>query len=206
MARYLSIDTEATGLEEDCVLIQLAFVPVDTSKKKVYTELGVEYLVQCASWESLKPNLNEWVIAHNEQLIKNAHAHGLPSSDVGRKVREYLKSDGIRAIFGTDRPVLLGKSLSALDLPLLARTFGGNWMRENFHHHTLDVTCVARGLVDAGVLPEGCQSTSKLVKHLGVREDARHTALSDAVDMADVYLRMLGLLSKPLPSKPTGAA
>lgn len=191
MALYLSLDTEATGLTEECVLIQLAVVPVDTKKKHVYRDLGKEWLVHCESFEKLKPTLNDWVIDHNEGLIRKANAEGLQPDKVKQELKAYLQSPAIRALFAPKtRPILLGKSLSALDLPLMARTFGADYMRECFHHHTVDVTCFARSLVD-GMFPEGTESTSKLLAHLGIRDDAKHTALSDAEDMADAYLKMI---------------
>lgn len=195
MAIYLSLDTEATGLTDECVLIQLAVVPVDTNAGVVLRDFGKEWLVKCDSFENLKPTLNDWVIEHNEGLIRKAHSHGLEPQVVKNELKAFLHSAGIRRLFAPKyRPVLLGKSLSALDLPLLARTFGGDFMRECFHHHTIDVTCMARALVDAGKFPEGTESTSKLLAYLGIREDAKHTALSDAEDMGNAYLKMLDKL------------
>ncbi len=199
MAIYLSLDTEATGLTEECVLIQIAVVPVDTKKNLVYRELGKEWLVHCETFEKLKPTLNDWVIEHNEGLIRKANKEGLQPDKVRSELKAYLQSAPIRALFAPrHRPILLGKSLSALDLPLMTRTFGAEFMRECFHHHTVDVTCFARSLVDAGMFPEGTESTSKLLGYLGIRDDAKHTALSDAEDMADAYLKMLEKLKPSL--------
>ena len=50
---------------------------------------------------------------------------------------------------------------------------------------------VARFLVNAGLLPPGCESTSKIVKHYGIRDNAMHTALSDAIDMGQIYIKMV---------------
>jgi len=189
--RYLSLDTEATGLTEDCVLIQLAFVPVDASSGQVLESSGVEWLVQCRSFEELKPSLNSWVVEHNEGLIRKAHAEGVTHEVLLQKVTAYLDSPEIKFFFGNERPILLGKSMSALDIPLLTRTFGWEFMNKRFHHHTLDVTGVARFLIDGGFLPEGTASTSKIVQHYGIRENALHTALADAVDMAKIYVKMV---------------
>ena len=84
MARYLSLDTEATGLEADCYLIQIALVPVDTTARRVEMHLAQETLVKCPSFEELKPRLNPWVLEHNESLIRDAHAQGVePAGRVG---------------------------------------------------------------------------------------------------------------------------
>jgi len=194
MSKYLSIDTEATGLEENTYLIQLALVPIDVPARKVHEELGFETLVKCPSFEELKPTLNPWVIEHNEGLIRKAHAEGVTQERLKQLVGDYMESTPVRAVFGKDRPAFFGKSLSALDIPLMTRYFGKPFMERYFHHHTLDLTCVSRALVDSGVLPAGCESTTQLVRYFGLRDDARHTALSDALDMAVIYFKEIDLL------------
>ena len=42
MSKYLSIDTEATGLEEGTYLIQLAFVPIDSTARAIRNDLAIE--------------------------------------------------------------------------------------------------------------------------------------------------------------------
>jgi hypothetical protein len=191
VSKYFSIDTEATGLEEDTHLIQLAILPVDVEEGRIYTELGKEWLIKCPSFEELKPKLNPWVLEHNESLIRDAHSKGLTQTELKEKFKEYLESPELKKFRGDTRPLFLGKSLSALDIPLMTRYFGKKFLETYFHHHTVDITCVARGLVDAGALPEGCESTTKLLRHFQIRDDARHTALSDAEDMANAYLKIL---------------
>jgi hypothetical protein len=196
--KYLSIDTEATGLEEDTLLIQFAVVPVDVEKRQVLTSLGKEVLIHCPSFEELKPRLNPWVTQHNEGLIREAHAHGIPPDQFPAWLSAYLKSPEVQSFLGGQRAILLGKSLSALDLPLLKRYLGADYMRDHFHHHTLDVTCIARYLVDSGALPEGCESTSQIVKYFKIREEAAHTALNDAIDMAQIYLKLISWMTESM--------
>lgn len=201
MAKYLSIDTEATGLEEDTHLIQLAFVPVDPERGVIADELGWETLVKCPSFEELLPRLNPWVIEHNEGLIRKAHAGGIEPAKLKEAVQAYMERDEVKKFFGGDRPPFLGKSLSALDIPLMQRYLGRAFIDKFFHHHTLDVTCVARSMVDAGLLPKGCESTTKLLTFFQIREISNHTALSDAHDMAVVYLKLLEHLRRPPTTK-----
>jgi DNA polymerase-3 subunit epsilon len=196
MSCYLSIDTEATGLTEADQLIQLGMVPVDLTSNQVLNQYAWETLVKCPSFEELKPRLNKWVIEHNEGLIKDAHTQGISPADLKTKLTTYLAQPALKKLFKGEKVVLLGKSLSALDIPLLTRTFGWDYMNETFHYHTIDVTCVAHFLVDAGHLPAGCQSTSKIIAHFGIRDNAKHTALSDASDMAQIYLMMLERMKK----------
>jgi hypothetical protein len=194
MRRYLSLDTEATGLEEHCVMIQLAVVPVDVTAGKVHTELGKEWLIGCASFEELKPTLNEWVLKHQEGLIRKAHAEGMPMAQCKEELSAYLKSKPIVDFFGKDRPVLMGKSMSALDIPLLTRSFGWGFMQKSFHHHIVDVTCLGKSFEDAGLLPPKTASTTRLMQHFKLKEAADHTALSDAVDMGNIYCKMIEMI------------
>jgi hypothetical protein len=194
MSNYLSIDTEATGLKEGHYMIQLAFIPVNIAEGKVHHELGREWLVKCPTFEELDPRLDSWNREHNKELIIKANKGGVLPEALPGIVSQYLEMPEMKAIFGGKRPVLLGKSMSALDIPMLKRYLGWDFYEKYFHHHTLDVTCVARSFVDAGVLPSGTESSSKLIKHFQLRDNVLHTALSDAIDMGEIYLRMLGLL------------
>jgi len=191
LARYLSIDTETTGLHLDCHLIEVAFLPVDSEAKEVDKTLGRETYVQCPSFEELKPTLNPWVVQHNETLIRNAHAKGISPEAFKKWVQDYFEDPRIKAFFNGERVVILGKSLSALDIPILTRYLGKELYDKLFHHHTVDITSVARSLVDAGVLPKGTDGTTKLVKFFQMKSSARHTAMSDAVDMAEIYLKIM---------------
>jgi oligoribonuclease (3'-5' exoribonuclease) len=194
MAKYLSIDTETTGLHLDCHLIQVAFLPVDSEAAKVDLSLGKEVLISCPSFEELKPSLNSWVIDHNETLIRKAHAEGIDPSHFKTWVTSYFADPKIKAFFGNDKPPLLGKSLSALDIPVLTRYLGKDTMDRYFHHHTVDITSVARSLVDATLLPKGSEGTTRLVQFFQMKSAARHTAMSDAVDMAEIYLKIVQFL------------
>lgn len=197
MIKYLSIDTEATGLTEDCQMIQLAFVPVDVSKEIVREDLGWEILIKCPSFEELKPRLNDWVRANMEPLITKAHLEGVTFEECKSGVERYLKSKPICEFFGNERPTLMGKSMSALDIPLLKRSFSWEFFQKHFHHHTVDITCLAQAIVDAGLLPEGGASTTSLMRHFKIREEAEHTALQDAVDMGHIYMGLLQMIRKP---------
>ena len=67
--RYLSIDLESTGLEENAHIIEFAAVPFDTETGKIEEEHTLWCYVQCPTFEDLKDKLNPWVIEHNEGLI-----------------------------------------------------------------------------------------------------------------------------------------
>jgi len=190
------MDLEATGIEDGVYLIQLAFVPVDIKKKEIEIGLSREVLVKCPSFEELKPKLNSCVHEHNESLIRQAHKEGLSKENLKDWVVEYLETKEVKGFFNGCKPVFLGKSMSALDIPLLTEYFSRNFMMTRFHHHTIDLTCVARSMVDAGFLPRECAGTTGLLNFFKVRAETKHTALADAIDMADVYLKLIDFIKK----------
>lgn len=189
VSKYLSMDIESTGLEETSHLLQIAFVPLDS--ERVHNELAKLFVVKCPSFESLKPEMSTWVIEHNKEIIEDAHANGIDPNELPGKLESYLESDPIRDFFGGHRPIMLGKSMNALDMPLMARYLSFPFIRKHFHHHTLDLTGVGHCLTDSGILPPGHASGSNLVSYYQVSEEISHTAMDDACDMAEIYVRIL---------------
>ena len=59
--KYLSIDIEATGLDEDCLVIEFAMIPFDSKTKEIADQYAKSFYVQCPAFEDLKPKLNPWV-------------------------------------------------------------------------------------------------------------------------------------------------
>lgn len=195
--RYLSIDLEATGLRENDLIIEIAFVPFDVKSKSIAHDLTFHTLVQCPSFQELKPKLDKWVIEHNEKLITDAHQKGMPLAQLRKKITEYLESPAIKNYFGTTEKItLFGKSMNAIDLPFLNRDLGFEFMRQYFHHRDLDLSSVSRTMIDLDLLPEGSASGSKLMSHLGMG-DVAHNALDDAVNTAKMYFLLIDRYKKP---------
>lgn len=184
--RYLSLDLEATGLRENDLIIEFGAVPFNMDDSTIEKALSFHHFIQCPSFEELKPNLDQWVIDHNEELITTAHQKGLTISDFRKKFEEYLCSEPIKKYFGDEKIVLFGKSMNAIDLPFLNRDLGWDFMRKYFHHQQLDLSSVVYSFIDLGKLPNECRSGSKLMNHLGLG-DVAHTALEDAVATAEMY-------------------
>lgn len=188
--KYLSIDIEATGLGENCQIIEFAMIPFDTQFRRLEDSLARTTFVHCPSFEDLKPTLDPWVIEHNEKLIRKAHQDGLSHSEFKEWLRTYLESKEVREYFGTQKIVLFGKSMTAIDLPFMNRDLGWEFMRKYFHHRNLDLSGLGYALIDLGLLPQGMDSGTNLMNHLGMG-DVAHTALEDAKNTAIMYLKLL---------------
>lgn len=188
--KYLSIDLEATGLGENCQIIEFAMIPFDTQFRRLEEPLARSCYVHCPSFEDLKPTLDPWVREHNEKIIRKAHSEGLMLTEFKEWLKSYLESPEVRNYFGTQKIVLFGKSMNAIDLPFMNRDLGWEFMRKYFHHRILDLSSFGYGMVDLGNLPQGMDSGTNLMNHLGMGAVA-HTALEDAKNTAIMYLKLL---------------
>ncbi|MCE3013211.1 MAG: 3'-5' exonuclease [Proteobacteria bacterium] len=188
--KYLSFDIEATGLNEQCLMIEFAMVPFDAESREIKEELARSYYIKCPSFEELKPTLDPWVVEHNETLIRKAHSEGIEMSEFKRTLQNYLESPEVKSYFGNQKITLFGKSMSAIDLPFLNRDLGWDFMRKYFQHRQLDLSGLAYGLMDCGLLPKGMESGSQMMRYLSMGEVA-HTALEDARNTAKMYLKII---------------
>ena len=188
--KYLSIDLESTGLEQDCLIIEFAAIPFDTERLELADSLSFHNYVQCPSLEQLRPTLSAWVVEHNAQLIQTAHHQGKPLEQFKQEWGHYLASPAVRQYFSTPQYVLFGKSLNAIDLPFLNRDLGPEFMRKYFVHRQLDLSSFVYGLVDMKQLPPATVAGSELMKFLGMG-DVAHTALEDAINTARIYFALL---------------
>ncbi len=192
--KYLSIDIEATGLDEDCLIIEFAAIAFDSDKRELANQLSYHSFIKCPSFEELKPSLNQWVIDNNEGLINKACTQGIELEAFKADLENYLNSDLVKSYFSSpenrDLITLFGKSLNAIDLPFLNRDLGWEFMRKYFSHRQLDLSSMVYGLIDLGHLPIECASGSELMKYFGFGEVA-HTALEDAVNTAKIYFEIL---------------
>tara|TARA_B100000925_G_scaffold268575_1_gene229803 strand:+ start:608 stop:1195 length:588 start_codon:yes stop_codon:yes gene_type:complete len=194
--KYISIDIEATGLEENALIIEFAAVPIDADRKHIASDLAFHSYVWCPPFEKLKPDLNEWVIQNNESLINKANKSGLKLNNFRTKVLDYFNSSAIKN-YQNDKYnnyTLLGKSMNSIDLPFLNRDLGWNTMKSLFHHQVLDVSSVVRLAIDLKKLPKECTSGSHLSNYLGFGE-VDHTALEDAVVTAKIYFKLLEIIN-----------
>ena len=130
--RYLSIDIESTGLEEDSLIIEFAAVPFDSTTGEIREDLAMSFLIQCPDFNTLEPTLNDFVKENNKELIQEAFVYGLTKDEVKTEIVNYLENEDIKNYFGGNKIVLFGKSLSSIDLPFLSRDLGFDFMKNNF--------------------------------------------------------------------------
>lgn len=190
--KYLSIDIEATGLNENDLIIEFAAIPVDSQNFSCANELAFHSYIKCPSFEELEPTLNDWVKVHNKSLIDKAHQQGLALHDFHNELTKYLTNEKITSYFANQPIMILGKSINAIDLPFLNRDLGFDYMRKYFAHRTLDVTSVTMAKIDEGKIPAECLSGSKLMAHFNMG-DVSHTALEDAINTAKLYFKLIKL-------------
>jgi oligoribonuclease (3'-5' exoribonuclease) len=188
--KYLSFDLEATGLEEHDLIIEFGLIPFCATTKTLNEKLARHWFIKCPSFDELKPKLNQWVIDHNKELIEKAHLTGTSMAQFKTELSEYIKSPEVSKYFEGEKIVLFGKSMNAIDLPFMNRDLGWEYMREHFHHQTLDMSSVAISFADKGILPEACRSGGGLMKHFNMG-DVAHTALEDAKNVALLYFESL---------------
>ena len=188
--KYLSIDIEATGLAENCQIIEFAMIPFDTQLKRLEEPLARTMYIHCPSFEDLRDSLDPWVREHNEKIIRKVSAEGLMLSEFKEFLIKYLESPEVRQYFGNQKVVLFGKSMTAIDLPFLTRDLGWEFMRKYFHHRNLDLSGIGYALIDMGLLPMGMDSGTNMMNYLGMGSVA-HTALEDARNTAIMYLKLL---------------
>lgn len=190
--KYLSIDLESTGLDENCIILEFAMIPFSCETKTIEEKLARHFFIKCPSLEELRPTLNHWVVEHNSNLINKAHSEGITLEEFRSQMKSAIESDEYRNYFEGKKIVLFGKSMNAIDLPFLSRDLGWNFMRDRFSHRIQDLSSVAYNLIDMKLLPPEAESGSELMRLLKMGEVA-HTALEDARNTAIMYLKLLSL-------------
>lgn len=196
MSKYLSIDLESTGLDQDCLIVEFAAIPFCTDPQEIRKDLAISFYIKCPPFDEIKQSLNEWVQENMKDVLVKAYQEGIDPQDFRPKMQAYLESTEIKNYFGADeRIIIFGKSINAIDLPFLNRDLGWEFMRKYFSHRTNDLTSNVYAWIDMKLLPPECESGSELMKFVGLG-DVAHTAFEDAYNTAKMYLDLLKKFSK----------
>lgn len=197
----LSFDTETLGLDDPNFsvnqIIEFGLVPATIIIDK-YQGVELEIhdnhfhrFIKCPSFDTLKPELDPWVIEHNKGLIDSAHENGIPDVDFILELGDYLTNIKSELFEGGDL-LYIGKSMQSLDAPIMTKHLGWGFMSKwGFNRKKVDVQDVARFLIHQGKLPLESASSRALVEFFGIKEDVNHTAIDDSVDMLKIYSELL---------------
>lgn len=192
---YLSIDLEATGLNEKDHIIEFAAFPFNpySFRTDIPKNLIFHHPIWCPSFKELESGLDPWIIKNNKKLIENANSNGLKNKEFRDSFESYLNQKELQDLFKREdgeKILLFGKSMAALDLPFLNRDLGWDFMRKYFSHRHHDLSSVVMGFIDAKVLPADCIKGSVLSKYL-LNIDVAHNALDDAINCANMYSKLI---------------
>ncbi len=170
--KFLSIDIEATGLQQDDQIIEFAALLVEKEQVLKRFHCYVQYSKEPSSW--VKENLASLLVKAQEGV----------TLDVFKKKLEHF-------LQGEKNLILLGKSLNAIDIPFLKRDLGEEFFYTYFSHRTLDLTSIVLFYIEKGLLPLECSSGAGLQKYFKLNFIA-HEAMKDAEN----NLVLLDLLKK----------
>jgi len=187
--KFMALDVETGGLEPGVSLLEVYLLVLDENMSP-----GAELEMR------IKPD--------DERYVVTAGALAVNGIDLVQhdRVADTFKAAGTRLYQfvkeqsrdGRDKLVPLGHGV-AFDLPWLRGPGGlvskGSW--EQYVSYIYADTGVAfRFLQDAGLIPRGCKhNLSALAAHFGIAFEGAHTARGDAVMTAEVYRRMLDMVT-----------
>lgn len=196
--KALSIDLETTGLTDDSIILEFAAVPVEIKEDCSYelSEDVFHFYFKSPTMPMLVKHygVDKFIQDNHAELVEKCNKEGKCSLEFLREFGKYMERVK-DTFFNGEKPVLLGKSLSALDLPLLTRDFGRDeFIRKHFAHRNIEVSSLALALSNAGVLSKAETGSTGLAKRFLSKKDVDHTALGDAKDMPEIYSNLLKLI------------
>ncbi len=118
-------------------------------------------------------------------------AHGLPPAAAVEAIEGFLNA------LPVPRPVLVAGHNVAFDVAFLRRLYrqAGRPLPEDFGHRTIDTHTLLWALTTRGRLPSDVRGSDRAFAHFGIAppDEARHTALGDALATRELLLRLLEL-------------
>jgi DNA polymerase-3 subunit epsilon len=181
VSNLLVIDTETTGTDPARnSLLSVALVPMEEPEKG--REWFVEFDLRKLEWSA-----DGWPLRNFDRFEEQWVRQAKPSEQVWVEIRGYLTEHF------PDGATLVGHFVE-FDLAF-AKQLGP------FHRigqrRTIDTKGLARVCRELGRIPENVRlGLSGLCKHFGIEipENARHTALGDAIATRELYLRLVETL------------
>jgi oligoribonuclease len=184
--RYISIDIETTGLEEERdQIIEIGIVEENTKEEKEIKELKRFHCYV----ENKRIEGNAYAIGMNAEKIKRISKREpgfnyLKPEEVVDSIKEWLKEIGYKE---NERIVIAGKNVGIFDLQFLKRLKG--WEEElNIHHRVLDPGMMYLDIED--LVPP---NLSECKVRAGLESEVSHTAIEDAIDVIKLIRYKLGI-------------
>lgn len=178
--KYLSVDTETTGLHPDRAQILEFACVLDDGTKPVEELPTFRKLLKYEIYVG-----DAFALAMNHLILKEINDGGpdvIPGTELCEHLAQWLNNQGIKL---DQKIVAAGKNFAGFDRPFLRKlpgfdTPGGI----NFHYRTLDPMMLYWEPED-----EVPPSTEECCKRAGLKPEALHTAVADARDVARLIRR-----------------
>lgn len=190
--KYLSIDTETTGLnEETCQLLSVGIILDDTTQKLPYDEVPKFHAIILRDFIQGEPfalNLNAKLIEgilkyqsaktneQREEVMKEWGAIFIPEEALVGQITRFLESNGIVNL----KMTVAGKNYSGFDAKFLNKVEGFKNLK--LHHRVLDPGSMFVDLLTDEVIPD----LAECKRRAGLQPVVTHNAVEDAFDVASV--------------------
>lgn len=180
----LWIDTETGGLNpKHHDLLTLAIVIEDKGRIIHTAEWGIkreEYRTTEGAMKVNKINLND--LHHDPAIV---------CKELSLAIKHFFKKD---------KPVIHGQN-TKFDLGFIQEFLteygveGESQFKDIFNQkYIFDLYPVATMLIEAKLLPKGCDNLGAYIKHFNLPAAERHTATEDAIMSAHAYNKILGII------------
>lgn len=180
MIRMLVLDTETGGLNPETDAL-LSVGLVDWRDGDVLRQ--EEILIDA---ESLV--CSPQALAVNGIDLDLHHGYSVTRAEAAERIRDFCAPMG--------RPWIAGHNVQ-FDIGFVRRLFAPDVLRKTFSHRVMDTMQVLGYLGHAGLIPVELAKLDQAMAHFGITmpEGKRHTALADALATAELYSRLLKVIT-----------
>lgn len=179
--KYISIDTETTGLDpENCQILSFAAVIEDTDRPDIPVEElpSIHVILKHTSMkgEPYALNMNKDLI---EIISKGVDGRLINPFNLKDRFVAFLRENDIR-----NKVKVAGKNFNSFDKEFIKRAFQNSWNPTDvmFHHRVLDVGSVFVDFKNDEWIP----NLDECMDRAGVEGVVTHDALEDARDVIRV--------------------
>lgn len=186
MSKILFIDTETGGLD-----------PTKHSLLSMALCLWVDgNLIPSQEWYLKSPQyvITPEALALNKINLAKFDEVAIDKDEAIAQIVNWMSSCQVAP---DDFPITVGGHNVYFDLAFLDAYYGSGYFAKSFSHRVVDTATILRFLCDAGKLPPelASGSLSKALEYFKIGDDnKRHSALTDVLDTATLYNRLIELV------------